>query len=60
MLCTVLRWLLMSSGQFDAIAGDVYPELYQAFVSKLNPVNLDLDFFFAYSCLVTDLSLIHI
>ena len=44
----------MSFGQFDAIAGDVYPELYQAFVSKLNPVNLDLDFFFAYSCLVTD------
>ena len=50
--------------QFDALAGDVYPELYEGFVSKLKAVNLDLDFVFGYSCLVTndfyDLSLIHI
>ncbi|CAM9636930.1 unnamed protein product, partial [Laminaria digitata] len=32
----------------------VYPELYQAFVSKLNPINLDLDFVFSYSCLVNN------
>ncbi|CAN0355668.1 unnamed protein product, partial [Scytosiphon promiscuus] len=31
-----------------------YPELYQTFVSKLNPVNLDLDFVFSYSCLVSN------
>ena len=42
------------SRQFDAIAGDVYPELYQTFVSKLNPINLDLRFVFSYSCLVTN------
>ena len=42
------------SHQFDAIAGDVYPELYQTFVSKLNPINLDLRFVFSYSCLVTN------
>ncbi|CAN0415440.1 unnamed protein product, partial [Scytosiphon promiscuus] len=29
-----------------------YPDLYQTFVSKLNPINLDLDFVFSYSCLV--------
>ncbi|CAN0392907.1 unnamed protein product, partial [Scytosiphon promiscuus] len=29
-----------------------YPELYQTFVSKLDPINLDLDFVFSYSCLV--------
>ena len=40
--------------QFDALAGDVYPELYEGFVSKLNAVNLDLDFVFGYSCLVTN------
>lgn len=40
--------------QFDLIAGDVYPELYQTFVSKLNPINLDLEFVFSYSCLVTN------
>ncbi|CAM9282846.1 unnamed protein product, partial [Laminaria digitata] len=32
----------------------VYPELYQDFVSKLNPINLDLEFVFSYSCLVTN------
>ena len=40
--------------QFDALAGDVYPELYEGFVSKLKAVNLDLDFVFGYSCLVTN------
>ena len=54
MLRTLFRWLPLPFRQFDAIAGDVYPELYQAFVSKLTPVNLDLDFVFAYSCLVTN------
>ena len=47
-------WLPLPSRQFDAIAGDVYPELYQKFVSKLNLVNLDLDFVLAYSCLFTN------
>ncbi|CAM9096218.1 unnamed protein product, partial [Laminaria digitata] len=32
----------------------VYPELYHAFVSMLNPLNLDLDFVFSYSCLVAN------
>ncbi|CAM9652482.1 unnamed protein product, partial [Laminaria digitata] len=32
----------------------VYPELYQTFVSKINPINLDLNFVFSYSCLVTN------
>ena len=32
----------------------MYPELYENFVSKLNLVNLDLDFVFSYSCLVTN------
>ncbi|CAN0135269.1 unnamed protein product, partial [Laminaria digitata] len=39
--------------QFDAVAGDVYPELYKAFVSKLTAFNLDLNFVLSYSCLVT-------
>ena len=54
MLRTLFRWLPLPFRQFDAIAGDVYPELYQTFVSKLNLVNLDLDFVFSYSCLVTN------
>ncbi|CAM9925055.1 unnamed protein product, partial [Laminaria digitata] len=41
------------SHQFDAVAGDVYPELYKAFVSKLTAFNLDLNFVMSYSCLVT-------
>jgi len=40
--------------QFDAIAGGVYPELYQTFISKINPINLELDFAFSYSCLVSN------
>ncbi|CAM9190523.1 unnamed protein product, partial [Laminaria digitata] len=32
----------------------VYPELYKAFIAKLNPINLDLDFAFSYSCLVNN------
>ncbi|CAN0319369.1 unnamed protein product, partial [Scytosiphon promiscuus] len=31
-----------------------YPELYQTFVSKISPINLDLDFVFSYSCLVSN------
>ena len=38
--------------QFDAIAGDVYPELYANFISEVNPINLDLDFALSYSCFV--------
>ncbi|CAM9262163.1 unnamed protein product, partial [Laminaria digitata] len=30
----------------------VYPEVYKAFVSKLNPINLDIDFVLSSSCLV--------
>lgn len=40
------------SYQFDAIAGDVYPEIYKNFVSKLSPVNLDMDFILSYSCII--------
>ena len=47
-------WLPLLSRQFDAIAGDVYPELYHEFVSKLNLVNLDLDFVLTYSCLFSN------
>ena len=42
----------MSSSQFDAIAGDVYPELYANFISKVNPINLNLEFALSYSCFV--------
>ena len=38
--------------QFDAIAGGVYPELYENFISKVNPINLDLEFALSYSCFV--------
>ncbi|CAM9247685.1 unnamed protein product, partial [Laminaria digitata] len=31
----------------------VYPELYKAFVTKLTPFNLDLNFVWSYSCVVT-------
>ena len=54
LLRTLAGWPPLPSRQFDAIAGDVFPELYQAFVSKLDPVNLDLDFVFSYSCLVAN------
>ena len=47
-------WLPLLFRQFDAIAGDVYPDLYQKFVSELNLVNLDMDFVLAYSCLFTN------
>lgn len=40
--------------QFRAIAGDVYPELLEKFVSKLTPVNLDMDLILSYSCMVTN------
>ena len=50
----IVRVTSVYFSQFDAIAGDVYPELYDGFVSKLNAVNLDLDFVFAYSCLVAN------
>lgn len=39
--------------QFDAVAGGVYPKLYQEFVSKLSPINLDMDIVLSYSCLIT-------
>ena len=54
LLRTFAGWPPLPSRQFDAIAGDVFPELYQAFVSKLDPFNLDLDFVFSYSCLVAN------
>eukprot|EP00904_Undaria_pinnatifida_P012520 jgi/Undpi1/8399/HiC_scaffold_25.g10867.m1 len=38
--------------QFNAIAGNVYPELYQNFVSKLSPINVDIGFSLTYSCVV--------
>ncbi|CAM9696832.1 unnamed protein product, partial [Laminaria digitata] len=47
------RCLPYLSHQFDSVAGDVYPELYKAFVSKLTAFNLDLNFVLSYSCLVT-------
>ena len=39
--------------QFAAIAGDVYPEVYENFIFKLTPVNLDIGFMLSYSCIVT-------
>lgn len=48
-------WSLpLSSCKFDAIAGDVYPELYKTFISNLSPIMLDLEFIFSYSCLITN------
>lgn len=44
--------LTFSPRQFAAITGDVYPDIYTKFVSKLNPINLDLDFALSYSCIV--------
>lgn len=38
--------------QFDAISGDVFPEVYKAFVSKLGPINLNMDYVLSYSCIV--------
>lgn len=38
--------------QFGAIAGDVYPKVYTAFVTKLTPINLDLDVVLSYSCII--------
>lgn len=46
------RLFTFSSRQFAAITGDVYPDIYAKFVSKLNPMNLDLDFALSYSCIV--------
>lgn len=40
--------------QFGAIAGGVYPELLQTFISKLIPVNFDMDFLLSYSCVITN------
>lgn len=37
--------------QFATIAGDVFPDEYQAFLSKLSPINLDLGFILSYSCI---------
>ncbi|CAM9151298.1 unnamed protein product, partial [Laminaria digitata] len=31
----------------------VFPEVYKAFVSKLGPINLDMDFVLSYSCIVS-------
>ena len=39
--------------QFASIAGDVYPEEYATFVSKLSFINLDIGFMLSSSCLVT-------
>lgn len=39
--------------QFSIIAGNVYPEAYERFVSNLNPINLDICLFMSYSCIVT-------
>ena len=50
----IVRVTSVTLSQFGGIAGGVYPELYKEFVSRLNAVNLDLDFVFAYSCLVTN------
>lgn len=39
--------------QFNAIAGSVYPEEYQRFLSYLSFCNLDIGFILSYSCFVT-------
>lgn len=38
--------------QFGAIAGNIYPEKYQSFVSILIPINLDIGFMLSASCFV--------
>lgn len=37
--------------QFAAIAGAVYPDEYQAFLSKLSPINLDIGSILSFSCI---------
>lgn len=49
---TLLRWLTSPLRQFAAIAGDVFPEVYMYFVSKLSLTNLDFRMVWAYSCVV--------
>ena len=39
--------------QFDTITGRVYPELYESFVSKMSPINLDMGVVLSYSCMIT-------
>lgn len=38
--------------KFAAIAGDVYPEQYEEFVSYVNPINLDIGFILSSACIV--------
>ena len=49
----LLLLLALSSRQFAAIAGDVYPKIYSNFVFKLTPVNLAIGCMLSYSCSVT-------
>lgn len=37
--------------QFTTIAGAVYPDEYQRFLSNLSPINLDIGFILSYSCM---------
>lgn len=38
--------------QFAAIAGNVYPQEYEDFLSKLSPINFDIGLLSSYSCMI--------
>lgn len=54
MLRTTARWFSHVCPQFDAITGDVYPEVYQAFVSNLSLINIDFELVLWYSCFASN------
>lgn len=39
--------------QFAAIAGDVYPQEYEDFLSTLSPINFDIGLLSSYSCMMS-------
>ncbi|CAM9839404.1 unnamed protein product, partial [Laminaria digitata] len=45
----VTVWQIIS--QFGTIAGDVYPDMYKNFVSKLSLINFDLGILLSYACI---------
>lgn len=47
----VYPFLCLLYRQVGSITGEVYPELYNNFVSKLNLINFEMDFVLSYSCL---------
>ena len=41
------------TGQFAAIAGNVYPQEYEDFLSQLSPINFDIGLISTFSCMMT-------